>query len=125
MNTELGRLTDENNNVCFIAYVENSSRHYIDIRVDQICAWNEQGPILPGVIPDMGVKGAAVFSVIWDGRAHIGLRDPELNKEWLHVCGVDGMRLTLRMLAWAWNLAYEALKQNANVDMQPIQLEIK
>lgn len=40
-----------------------------------------------------------------EGCSHIGVRDPDLGKTWLHVCGADGYRLLLDILEWAWKEA--------------------
>lgn len=38
----------------------------------------------------------------WDGCAHIGLRDPELDSNWVHVCGPEDMEDTLHALRHSW-----------------------
>jgi hypothetical protein len=32
---------------------------------------------------------------------HIGLRDPDMDREWVHVCGPDSLRQVLLILTWA------------------------
>lgn len=51
----------------------------------------------------------------WDGCAHVGLRDPELDSEWVHVCGARNFAQTLRILAWA---AAEAQKRIPNYQVE-------
>lgn len=64
----------------------------------------------------IGVSEIGVVHLKWDGCAHVGLRDPELNKEWVHVCGAKHMLDTLNALLWAWTTLQRMIpKYDSNV----------
>ena len=44
-----------------------------------------------------------------DGCAHVGFRDPELDNEWVHVCGQTSMEQSLKMLRWMWVVAQKQI----------------
>ena len=105
--------------VRYVAKEEGPHSHSVTLRVYEVGAWHSDGR------PDLEcLDEVAHFYVKWDGCSHVGFRDPELNKEWVHVCGSKHMRRTLAMLAWAWNLCAAKLKDKGGwtEDLEPMAL---
>lgn len=123
--TELGRMIDKYGYVQYIAYEESRGELYVSIVVVEITGHDTNGPITTPQSFGGGPEEVAVLSVKADGCSHIGFRDPELSHNWVHVCGTQNMQDTLKMLAWAWNIAYECLKEKAYAeDFKPIKLDV-
>lgn len=49
------------------------------------------------------------LSLKWDGCAHLGLRDPELDNNWVHTCGPQQFRRYIDALEWAWKTAQDMI----------------
>ena len=97
---------DEDGRIRHFMVVESTSDHHFDARVYEVCAWELGDSKIP-FAPDEanGFEEVAVISLKWDGCGHVGFRSPQLDSNWVHVCGAHNMMDALEMLRWMWQQA--------------------
>lgn len=83
--------------VAFMVPDASSDDLRFEATIHEVEAWDDDGPCDAIEIGRIYMK--------WDGCTHVGLRDPTMSKEWVHVCGAEHMRRVLSILEWAWREA--------------------
>lgn len=102
----------------YLAHSVDDHLHSVTLVIDEVVCWNaDDSPADP-------YEEVAIFYVKWDGCAHVGFRPSDNNMLGVHVCGVENMRRTLRMMEWAWDLAVSILRERGfdDEDLAAIRL---
>lgn len=80
----------------FMVPESDNSEYSFSGKCYTVAAWEEN------TTPCMWEEVATIY-LKWDNCCHLGLRDPEMDNEWVHICGeIDR---TLAMLRWMYEEA--------------------
>lgn len=90
--------------VAWFMTVTMNGDHMAEGRVYEVAAWEPETDAPCPLDTDEGYEEVAILALKWDGCAHVGLRSPALDKEWVHICGAANMSATLEMLREAWQI---------------------